>query len=497
MLRRRLHAGPQEVEHLGRRGAEADQVLDRERPGGELADRDHRPDERERLDDRVDPRPVRQAGVHPRAHRVDPAAHRGDDPVDDPEHVLVAQERALDPLDLAVPLDVDVVGAVDHDLGDGLVPEERLQRPEAGEVVGQLLDEVPAFVTREHEPVRVDRPVDDRLDLGAQVDPLAGLAQRVVGPDEVIVQAGPDFAEGVPPRGRRSGAGRCRPDGHEGAGGGNLDPALRPLDPLEQRHSVNLPSACAVASGTADTRRQQCGCNTKPVPTDRWARTIGGARGQLAVPGVTDVRGDRVPCHPAAAPPPVHAHARRGQIPARPSVRDAGGPVRSQGGSRCRRLRAARLRCGPSPGALRHGDPGSALPGCGRRSRDARGGVVVRHRALRPCCGGGRPGGLEPGRRPPTALGDRHRRVARGASPHAGGAGRPLSRARGAGRLGRGASCRGRRAAGQAGRGAEPLRLHRVCHACAGAGRRAGRPRRRLAARRRLGPAQRGAGRSR
>ena len=244
-----LHAGPQEVEHLGGRGAEANQVVDRERPGGELADRDHRPDERERLDDRVDPRPVGQAGVHPRAHRVDPAAHRGDDPVDDPEHVLVAQECALDTLDLAVPLDVDVVGAVDHDLGDGLVPEERLQWPEAGQVVGHLLDEASAFVARQHEPVRVDRAVDDRLDLGAHVDPLAGLAQRVVGPDEVIVQAGPDLAQGLAPPRWWGGPRRCRPDGHEGAGRGDLDPALRPLDPLEQRHSVNLPSACAVAPG--------------------------------------------------------------------------------------------------------------------------------------------------------------------------------------------------------------------------------------------------------
>jgi len=48
MLSFHLHAGFQEVEHLGGRGAEANQVVDRERPGGELADRDHRPDQGER-----------------------------------------------------------------------------------------------------------------------------------------------------------------------------------------------------------------------------------------------------------------------------------------------------------------------------------------------------------------------------------------------------------------------------------------------------------------
>jgi hypothetical protein len=45
--------------------------------------------------------------------------------------VLVVEEVALDPLDLAAPLDVDLGRAVDHDLGDGLVGEERLERTEA------------------------------------------------------------------------------------------------------------------------------------------------------------------------------------------------------------------------------------------------------------------------------------------------------------------------------------------------------------------------------
>ena len=41
------------------------------------------------------------------------------------------RKYAVDPQDLAVALDVDVVRAVDHDLGDRLVVEERLERPEA------------------------------------------------------------------------------------------------------------------------------------------------------------------------------------------------------------------------------------------------------------------------------------------------------------------------------------------------------------------------------
>ncbi len=244
MFRRASTQALQEVEHLGGRGAEADQVVDRERPGGELADRDHRPNQRERLDDRVDPRPVGEPGIHPRAHRVDPPSHRGDDPVDDPEHVLVAQEGALDTLDLPVPLDVDVVGAVDHDLGDGLVAEERLKRPEARQIVGHLLDQAPALVAGHDQPARVHGSIDDRLDPGAHVRVVPGLAQRVVRADQLVVETGPDLAKGILPPGRGGWPGRRRPDGHEGAGVGDVDPALRPLDPLEQRHSVPSVGLC-------------------------------------------------------------------------------------------------------------------------------------------------------------------------------------------------------------------------------------------------------------
>ena len=106
-----LDAGPQELEHLRRRRPEADEVVDGERLGRELPDGDDRPDQRQRRDDRVDARAVGQAGVDPRAGLVDASAERGDDPVDDPEDVLVVQETRVDPQDLAGALDVDVVRA--------------------------------------------------------------------------------------------------------------------------------------------------------------------------------------------------------------------------------------------------------------------------------------------------------------------------------------------------------------------------------------------------
>ena len=78
-------------------GPESDQVLDRVRRLRELPDGDHRPDQRQRRDDRVDARAVGQAGVDARARLVDAPAERRDDPVDDPEDVLLVQEDTSRP----------------------------------------------------------------------------------------------------------------------------------------------------------------------------------------------------------------------------------------------------------------------------------------------------------------------------------------------------------------------------------------------------------------
>ena len=56
--------------------------------------------------------------------------------------------RAWVCLDHTAALDVDVFGAVDHDLGDRRVSEERLDGTEAHDVTGDLLDEALTLVVR-------------------------------------------------------------------------------------------------------------------------------------------------------------------------------------------------------------------------------------------------------------------------------------------------------------------------------------------------------------
>src|SRR4029078_9247203 len=96
---------------------------------------------RERRADGVDARTVRETGVDARAGLIDAPAERGDDPVDDAQDVLVVEEDAIDALDLALALDVDVVGPIDHDLGDRRIGEEWLPWSAAGDIADLLCDE--------------------------------------------------------------------------------------------------------------------------------------------------------------------------------------------------------------------------------------------------------------------------------------------------------------------------------------------------------------------
>ena len=57
-------------------------------------------------------------------------------------HVRVVAELDVGQLELAAALDIDLLGAVDHDVGDGLVGEQRLERTEAQHVVEQQLDQL-------------------------------------------------------------------------------------------------------------------------------------------------------------------------------------------------------------------------------------------------------------------------------------------------------------------------------------------------------------------
>ena len=122
----------------------------------------HRADQRDRRDDDVHARAVGQAGVDDRAGLVDVAAEGRDDAVDDPSDVVVVVELDVAQQQAALALEVDLLGAVDHDLGDGRVVEQRLDRAEADDVGGQLLEQALLLGPRQDQVFGFDDLVEQR-----------------------------------------------------------------------------------------------------------------------------------------------------------------------------------------------------------------------------------------------------------------------------------------------------------------------------------------------
>ncbi len=124
-----------------RRRAVHPEVVERDRSCAEAPDGDARTVDRQWRDDRVQARTVGKAGVDHRRRTVEPQAQRCDDPLDQ-VHDRVGVEFEDDGLQTARALDVGAPRTVDHDLGDRRVGEQRLERTETRDFVGELLEQL-------------------------------------------------------------------------------------------------------------------------------------------------------------------------------------------------------------------------------------------------------------------------------------------------------------------------------------------------------------------
>src|SRR5438093_287644 len=255
----RFDAGLEEVEHLRGGSPEPDEVVDGERAGRELPDRDDRTDERQGRDDRVDAGAVCQAGVDHRAPLVHAPTDRGDDPIDDPHHVVVVLEDHVRELELARALDVHLARAVHHDFGDALVAEERLERSEADDLVRDLLEHPDALGAGEGEPFLVDDLAEDLLDLTTHLDLVRQVELGVEVLDDPVLDAELNVPERFPngPRGHEPRRGRDRRTAtgrswHPGSARRSREawcrrrarPRSGALDPLEKGHRLHPLSPC-------------------------------------------------------------------------------------------------------------------------------------------------------------------------------------------------------------------------------------------------------------
>lgn len=165
----RLDTGAQESRHLLVHRAERDQVVDAQRRLGELADGQARADERERRDDDVDARAVLEARIDERRRFVDATSERRQDALDDVHEVRRIVELRIRQLELAHALDEDLARPIDHDLGDGIVLAQRLDRAEAEHLVADVRDEPRLLALRDGKGILIEHALtvvgDQRLDL--------------------------------------------------------------------------------------------------------------------------------------------------------------------------------------------------------------------------------------------------------------------------------------------------------------------------------------------
>ena len=125
---------------------------------------------------------------------VDAAADLADDALADVEQLLVVAEADAGLLDLAVDFDVDVLGAVDHDVGDVVAGEQRLQRTVAEHVVADVLEQFFLLGDRHREVLDRDDVVDDVADFLARA---FGIELGELRQVDRVDQRGEDLALGV------------------------------------------------------------------------------------------------------------------------------------------------------------------------------------------------------------------------------------------------------------------------------------------------------------
>src|SRR5262249_41644804 len=142
----------------------------------EFADRDRAAVEHERRQYDVDTAAIGEPGVDHWAGLVDTPADRTGDALRDVDEMLGIAKSGGGFFELAVPLDIDAERPVRQDIGDLVIIEEWLERPEAGHVVGQLSGERALLDLVELDPLLGGDLADQLRYLGPQ-----GLARDTSG----------------------------------------------------------------------------------------------------------------------------------------------------------------------------------------------------------------------------------------------------------------------------------------------------------------------------
>src|ERR1700738_1069191 len=152
-----------EVGHLLEERAAGDQIFHPVAMATEAADAQPGAIDRKRRYDGVYARAVGQPRVNHRRGLVDPPADARHDAVDDAQQMLVVAKAHRGLVDFAFALDPHPAVAVDQDVGNVIVLEQRLERPQTQHVAGGGLDQPVAIDVRQEQVLFPDQFIDNRV----------------------------------------------------------------------------------------------------------------------------------------------------------------------------------------------------------------------------------------------------------------------------------------------------------------------------------------------
>jgi len=152
---------------LRRDRAELDELLEFQTVLLELTNGERGAVDGERRGDDVDTRTIGKARVADRARLIDAAADLADNALADVHQLLVVGEANAGLLHLAADFDEGGGGAVDHDVGDIVTGEQRLERTIAQNVVADVFEQFFLLGDRHHDVLDLNDLADDIADFFA------------------------------------------------------------------------------------------------------------------------------------------------------------------------------------------------------------------------------------------------------------------------------------------------------------------------------------------
>ena len=161
----RAHRSGEIAQAFGAEGAIAHQVLAGEGHIAEFADRDMGAVQCHGWDHDIEARSVGQPSIDVRIGFVHPPPDRGDDALNDVHQMVEIAEPGSDKLQFAIAFDIDRTGAVDDHIIHAGIVEQRLERPESGDLVDHIENELRAFRRVQCKAARAEYDGDGARDL--------------------------------------------------------------------------------------------------------------------------------------------------------------------------------------------------------------------------------------------------------------------------------------------------------------------------------------------